>query len=160
RRHGLYELPDALAGFPSEAQLQEPEPETIFDEHMVSPLVEPSEADRLRLFPPPQPLRIPVQRLSRGAGLILVTLAGGFIVASIVLLVLTPAPNESKTDAPLSTVSSQPAVATPPPTRDLASSFLLAPAPSVESPPPGVEPPLDSVKRPPASARPPRVEPP
>ncbi len=89
---------DGLENFPSElsapTSLLGP-PDRI---PVASPVVEPSETDRQRAFPPPERVHIPVRRLTAAARLVLGVLACGTLGAAIVVVGLLRAG-----DVPIST---------------------------------------------------------
>ena len=139
---------DGLAGFPSEGRSSEavpseahrPERESLFGPHVLSPPVEPSEADRRRVFHPARRRRFPSARVSRAAvrvGGPLVVAAGVAVVATIVVLdVFVPRSIRSWPEVPVRAGRVPLAGAIPLPAQEVVSSIVSSPA--TQTPPPTV----------------------
>ena len=126
-----------LAGFPSEGFPSEPHaPETLFGPHVVSPPVEPSEADRRRLFPPVRRRRFSAARLSRAAVPVLGTLGVAAVVAIVVLDFLVRSSSRPAPEAPVTVRRAPLALAIPLPSQEVVNSIPSPPVPIKETPPP------------------------
>jgi hypothetical protein len=124
---------DWLARFPSEVH----PPEILLNEHVATALVEPSEADRQRLFSSPQPIRFTAARLLKAGGLVLVTLVLGVVGAIVALDFGLPSSSQSVSEAPVSAPGAPQAGVIAPPIQQVPSS--TEPAPTTETrhaPPP------------------------
>ncbi len=128
--------PDALANFPSEFQ----RPPAVLDLPIrlpvVSPVVEPSEVDRQRVFPPPQRVHVPIKRLTAAAGVVLGVLTLGTLGATIVVVSMLRPDSPPPARGPLSQESISdpvdPLATAPTPIALVARP--AAPAPTPESP--------------------------
>ncbi len=147
----LADEPDVLAHFPSELVETTPLAAVQWSARVpvVSPVVEPSEAERHRVFPPPARLHVPVKRLSDAASVMLGALAVGAVTAAIVLGIVfwrgtgevsagssaaarVAAPTAPPSPTPINSPAPTPVVDSKP-TMTLADVF--APPPDVKTPP-------------------------
>ena len=144
---------DGLAGFPSEAlppETHPPEsrtPETLFGPHILSPPVEPTEADRRRLFPPVRHRRISRARLSRAAVRVSATLGVAAVMAIVVLDFLVRSSNRPVPQAPVRAHRAPLASAIPLPTQEAVSSIVSSPVTETKQPPPRRDPAVASQSR-------------
>lgn len=144
---------DGLAGFPSEdrppeAHSAEGHPsKTLFGPHILSPPVEPTEADRRRLYPLVRRRRFSSARVSRAAVNVVGTLGVAAVVAIVVLDFLVRSSSRPVPHAPLRVRRAPLASTIPLPTQEVVSSIVFSPVTETSSPvtPPPAPPPRRDV---------------